>query len=72
MMTQLEALQRAMTELGDASAEELAAHIGANYGVTVKPQFVPILKATLKDKAILAERRRKAVAGTAENPAPTV
>ena len=58
-MTQAEALRLALRELGDASAEELAAYIGANYGITVKPQFVPVLKATVRDKEVLAERRRK-------------
>jgi hypothetical protein len=58
-MTQAEALRFALRELGDASAEELAAYIGAKYGITVKPQFVPVLKATVRDKEILAERRRK-------------
>jgi hypothetical protein len=48
-----------MTELGDVSAEELAAHIGAKYGLTVSPQFVPILKATLRDRETLAEWRRR-------------
>jgi hypothetical protein len=58
-MNQAEALRLALRELGDASAEELAAYIGANYGITVKPQFVPVLKATVMDKEVLAERRRK-------------
>jgi hypothetical protein len=41
-MNQAEALRRAMTELGDASAEELAAFIQEHYGVKVRPQFVPV------------------------------
>jgi hypothetical protein len=49
-MDQTEALRRALAELGDVSAEELAAFVQKNYGVTVRPQFVPVLKATLKDK----------------------
>jgi hypothetical protein len=70
-MNQAEALRRAMVELGDASAEELAAFIGTKYGVTVRPQFVPVLKATLKDKEILAKWRRKSQeAAQASKPAP--
>ena len=61
-MNQAEAIRSAMVELGDVSAEELAAFIGTKYGVTVSPQFVPVLKATLKDKEILAEWRRKSQA----------
>jgi hypothetical protein len=61
-MNQAEALRLAMAELGDVSAEELAAFVQTNYGVTIRPQFVPVLKATLKDKEILAEWRRKSEA----------
>ena len=63
-MSQVEALRRALAELGDASAEELAAYIRTKCGVTVRPQFVPVLKATLKDQEILAEWRRKSAASS--------
>jgi hypothetical protein len=70
-MSQAEALRRAMAELGDVSAEELVAHIRTNYGVTVRPQFVPVLKATLKDKENLAEWRRKSQEAAAQAVAAT-
>ena len=66
-MSQVEALRRALAELGDVSAEELAAHVRTKYGVTVRPQFVPVLKATLKDKENLAEWRRKSQAAAQAN-----
>jgi hypothetical protein len=66
-MSQVEALRLAMLELGDAPAEELAAYMGARYGVRVWPQFIPVLKATLKDKEMLAERRRQAQEATQAN-----
>ena len=70
-MNQAEAVRLAMAELGDVSAEELVAFIRTKYGVTVRPQFVPVLKATLKDKEILAEWRRKsAAAAQGSSPAP--
>jgi hypothetical protein len=59
MMDQAEARWRALAELGDLSAEELPAFMQKTYGVMVRPQFVPILKATLKDKEMLAEWRRR-------------
>ena len=60
-----------MPELGDVSAEELAAFMQKNHGATVRPQVGPVLKATLKDKENSAERRRKATAAAkASNPAP--
>jgi hypothetical protein len=58
-MNQAEAVRLAMLELGDASAEELAALMQNHYGVKVRPQIIPILKAMLKDKEHLAEWRRK-------------
>jgi hypothetical protein len=70
-MNQAEALRRALLELGDAPADELAAFMQRTYGVTVRPQFVPVLKAILKDKEILAERRRESqAAAQASHPAP--
>ena len=69
-MNQPGAVRRAMVEPGDVSAEELEAFIGTKKGVTVRPQFVPILKATLKDKENPAEWRRKSAAAQASNPAP--
>ena len=69
-MKQAEALRRAMEELGDVSAEDLAAFMHKTYGVTVRPQFVPVLKAMLRDQEILAEWRRKSQE-TAQASQPT-
>ena len=69
-MNQAEAVRRAMLELGDVSAEELAAYIRTKYGVTVRPQFVPVLKATLKDQELLAEWRRKSQEAAAQTSKP--
>jgi hypothetical protein len=66
-MNQAEALRRALADLGNVSAKELAAHRHKTYGVNVRPQFVPILKATFGDRGIdrapqhLARRLRKPV-----------
>jgi hypothetical protein len=69
-MNQSEALRRALGEIGDVSVQELAAFMQKNYGVTVRPQIIPILKATLKDKENLAEWRRKSAAAQASSPPP--
>jgi hypothetical protein len=55
-----------MAELGDVSADELAVFVQKSHGVTVRPQFVPVLKATLKDKENLAEWRRRAQEAAAQ------
>lgn len=69
-MTQVEAVRRALAELGDVSAEGLASFIRANYGVTVRPQIVPVLKAMLKDEELLAEWGRKSQAAAPMTPPP--
>jgi len=69
-MNQAEALRRVMEELGDVSAEELAAHVRTKYGVAVRPQFIPVVKATLKDQEILAEWRRKSQEAAAQGNGP--
>ncbi len=58
-MNQVEAVRSALREAGDVSAEELVGFIRTNYGVRIRPQIVPILKATSKDEEILAAWRRK-------------
>ena len=69
-MNQSEALRRALGEIGDVSAQELATFMQKNYGVKVRPQIIPILKATLRDKENLAEWRRKSAAAQASSLPP--
>lgn len=57
-MSKVEALRRALMERGDGTSEELAGFIEQQYGVRVDPRIVPVLKATLRDKELLASRRR--------------
>ena len=56
-MTKLEMLQQALDELGDVSATELADHIHRRHGVNVDPRMVPILRASLQEKALLEQFR---------------
>lgn len=67
-MNQVEAIRRALAELGDVSAEELATFALARYGVKVEPRFVPVIKATIRDKESMAafyQRRAAQAAVTA-------
>jgi hypothetical protein len=66
-LDKLEAVRRALRELGDGSNEEVAAFIEKAYGVAARPPVIPVLKATLRDKEMLAQRRPQ---GTAAAPAP--
>ena len=70
-MDKIEAVRLALVEVGDVTAEELAAFVKDRYGVTVEPRIVPIIKATLRDKERmeLARQRRtgETAAGTLAN-----
>jgi hypothetical protein len=58
-MDQVDAVRRALREVGDVSHQEVAEIIKEKYGVVIRPQVVPILKATIKDEEMLAEWHRK-------------
>ena len=64
-MNMIEAVRLALAEVGDVTADELAAFVKARYGVTVEPRFVPVIKATLRDKERMAEALLKRVAEAA-------
>src|SRR4051794_10852959 len=63
-MTKLEMLQEALKELDEPSAEEIAEFFHARYRVTLSPRLVPILRASLVEKAMLDRVRRQAMAAT--------
>lgn len=70
----LELVQIALQEIGDVSAQELSSFIEKKHGVKIAPKFIPLYKASLRDKVRLEIARRaatvaveqaKAEAGTA-------
>lgn len=69
-MNQVEAVRRALEELGKVSHQELVDFIKEKYGAVVKPAVIPILKATVKEEEILAGWRRRAQEA-AQNPSLT-
>ena len=60
-MSKVEAVRRALLEIGDVTSEELAAFVGRHYKVKLDPPIVPVIKATLKDRVVLAGGSRSAV-----------
>ena len=58
-MNMIEAVRLALAELGNVKSEELAAFVKDRYGLTVQPRFVPVIKATLRDKQRMAEGTRR-------------
>ncbi len=47
-MKPMELYRLAVAEIGDASADELSAHLEKNHGVKIERAFIPIFKATLQ------------------------
>jgi len=67
-MDKLELVQSALRELGDVSAQELSAFIEQKHGVKIEPKFIPIFKASLRDKLRLEAARLAAEATLAQAP----
>ncbi len=63
-MTHVEMMQAALKELGEAPAEVLAAFLDDKYGVKIDPKFVPVLKASVREKELLEAFRQKRKATT--------
>ena len=48
-MKPMELFRRAVAEIGDASAAELAEHLEKKHGIKIDPAFIPLFKATLRN-----------------------
>jgi hypothetical protein len=60
LVSKLEAVRAAVAELGDVAAQELAAFIEQRYGVKVLPQFIPVVRASLRELELLEKARMTA------------
>jgi hypothetical protein len=56
-MDRMHAFRLAVTEIGEASAEQLASYIEQKYGVRIDPKFIPFFRATLLDRERQARLR---------------
>lgn len=68
-MDKLEMVRLALVELGDVPGQELADHIERLHGVRIDPKFLPVFKASLRNKQQLAAAREAARAVIAAAPA---
>lgn len=59
-MDKLKLVQAALWELGDVSAQELSSFIAKQHGVKIEPMFIPIFKASIRDKVRLEAARQAA------------
>ncbi len=66
-MTKLEMVQAALAQLGEgAAAEAVAAFVHQPHGAVVNPRMVPILRASVQEKALLEQFRRQSATLAAE------
>ena len=65
-MTKLEMVRQAVSVKGEATSGEISAFIEEWHGVKIEPKFIPIYRATIKDKQLLEEKRRPAEALAAQ------
>jgi hypothetical protein len=68
VMKPMEVFRLAVAEIGDVSAAELSAHIEKKHGVKIKPAFIPIYKASLKDLERTTKIRQNAKSILPEQP----
>jgi len=70
-MDKLEMVRLALQELGDVPAQELAAFIERQHGVRIEPKFLPVFKASLRNKLHMEAVRHAARAIVAQAQADT-
>jgi hypothetical protein len=56
-VTKVEMVQAALAQLGDVSSRELSEFIERKLGVNIEPKFIPLFKASIRDKENLAMTR---------------
>ena len=59
-MTKFEAFRQAAAEMGDAVPGEMSAYIANRFGVVIKPQYIPLFRATLRYQKNGAEPEQSA------------
>jgi hypothetical protein len=73
-MDKLAMVQDAWKELGEVPAQELSAFIHKKFGVIIEAKFIPLFKASLRDRSLLEnlrQQRRAASPPPAPDPVPT-
>lgn len=72
-MTKLDMVREAWRQLGDATADALAAFVETTFGSRIEPKFIPVFKASIREKHRLDALRLAARAAVAKDrtEAPT-
>ena len=64
-MTKLEAVEKALAALGEASSVDLAAFVKRKFGLEIEATFIPLFRATVKDGQ-RSQRMRAAARASAQ------
>ena len=64
-MEKLEMVQIALRELGDVQAEAITAFVDEKFQTRIEPRFIPLFKASIRERA-RAEALRQAARAAAE------
>jgi len=70
-MVKLELVQIALRELGEVTARELSAFIEKTHGVKIEPKFIPLFKASIRDRIRLEAVRQAARASVEQDKTET-
>jgi hypothetical protein len=69
MIDKLEIVRMALRELGEANAQALSAFIDERFNVKIEPKYIPLFKASIRDKdrmqALRDQRQRATVSPVA-------
>jgi hypothetical protein len=65
-MTMLDMVHEAVRALGDVPADAVTAYVRDRYGVAVKAAMVPVLRASLRERELLARFREESRALAAQ------
>jgi hypothetical protein len=66
-MTKLDMVKEALSKIGEVSGQELSAFVEAEHGTKIDPAFIPVYRATLKDKERMEKARRRNEPPASEN-----
>jgi hypothetical protein len=59
-VNKLELVQVALRELGNVSAQELSSFVARTHGVVIEPKYIPLFRASIRQKAQLNAGRQVA------------
>lgn len=58
-MTTFKAVGKALAELNDPTSEQVVAHTHKRFGVKVRQSYIPVCRATMRQRRRLIELRQK-------------